>query len=118
MWAKTVSSASILVNCQRIVFKIVLTTTYVYGRCPAYFNGACVSLGVIAGRARLRSADRYDLVTHCMRNVTKSLNHEASLVRKRCVVIFFSPAGIAISKPSPVRAWLCALRKLCDSVNL
>jgi len=41
----------------------------VHGRWPAYFNDVCVSVGTIAGRALLRSADLYDIVTPRVRTV-------------------------------------------------
>ena len=48
---------------QRITFKIALMTyDIIHGQSPAYFRDVCVSVDSVAARARLRSANRGDMI--------------------------------------------------------
>ena len=55
---------------QRIKYKIALLAfDCVRGQCPAYFSDVCVPVGTVPARARLRSADRQDLIVPRTRSV-------------------------------------------------
>ena len=48
---------------QRIKFKVALMAfDCIRGRCPAYFSDVCVTVDSVTARAKLRSADRRDLI--------------------------------------------------------
>ena len=69
------TSTTVYTLCIRSV--LVMAFDCIHGRCPAYFEGICTPVHSVPARARLRSADHGELITHA--HALSVLDPEASV---------------------------------------